>query len=478
MRKFKILSLLMAAVSITFLVLADISPGAMAATDPEIQAKAALLMETGTGRVLYAENENDRLEPASLTKIMTALLAVEAIESGDVNEKDLVTASETCWYDVTDDSSNANIQPGEIMTLEDLLYCTLVSSACEACNVIAEYISGDVSVFIEKMNERAEGLGCTGTHFSNTHGLPDPDLYTTARDISLIFSEAEQHALFREITGTVTYAVPATNLSEARLLTTTNRLMVDTSGYYYNYCTGGKTGSTSAAGYCLAATATKGNLSFISVVMGTDSIVAEDNTTKVLSFSETKRLFEWGFDSFRYLTIVSPGDLVAQVPVAMGDGADVVVLHPSEPITALLDNEITAEDFSREITIYSEVTGEELVAPVKRGEILGEMALYLDGVSYGSVDLVANTNVALLQVEYLKSLIGKSLGSPLGKIIIAFILIIIALYIFFVVRYNKARKKKRRDIEETKRRLAGERKQKITTGKSFEDIYEMRGSKK
>lgn len=474
MKKLKFIAIYLMAFYMMFSMFLFLGPNALAATDPDVKAGAAILVEVNTGKVLYEKNADVRMEPASITKVMTVLLAVEAIEAGQVSLSDMVTASENSWYDVVSDSSNANIQPGEVMSLEDLLYCALVVSAGEGCNIIAEYISGDVSTFIDLMNSRAVELGCESTNFANTHGLPNDNHYTTARDLFLIMEEANNHPLFAKIAGTDFYQTAATNMNSGRDLTNTNRLILPGSSYFYSFCTGGKTGSTNAAGYCLAATAVKENLSFISIVLGAGSEILGDGTTSVLSYTETKRLFEWGFDSFSYRTILSDSDLVTQVPIAMGDGADVVVLHPVNSITALLDNDIKIEDFTKRITIYAEQDGEELIAPVSEGDVLGEMTIYLDDESYGTVKLVANTSIDLLHIEYLKSLVAASLGSPLGTIFIIIVLLIAGLYIYFVIRYNRIRRAKRRKTEEKKRQIIAERQQGVTTGQSFEDIYEMK----
>ena len=183
MKKIKILPLVL----ILTLVLACLTPGALAdeaetLTPPELQSAAAIIIDQDTGRELYSLNADEQRYPASLTKIMTVLLAVEAVDRGEVSLDDSVTAGDEAIQGMVEDGSTANIQVGETMSLNDLLYCAMLSSANEACNIIAVYIAGSLDAFVEDMNSRAEEIGCTNTHFANTHGLPDSNHYTTARD--------------------------------------------------------------------------------------------------------------------------------------------------------------------------------------------------------------------------------------------------------------------------------------------------------
>ena len=209
MKKIKLLPIIL----ILTLLVSALGLPALALEQPEINSPRAVLMDAASGRVFYEKDADSQAYPASLTKVMTVLVAVEAIERGEFSLTDSVTASERCLEGMVDDGSTAGIVPGETMPLQDLLYCALLASANEACNVIAEYVSGSVEAFVEQMNALAAKLGCSGTHFANTHGLPDDDHYTTARDMAVIYREAISHELFAEISGSVGYTVAATNVS-------------------------------------------------------------------------------------------------------------------------------------------------------------------------------------------------------------------------------------------------------------------------
>ena len=238
--------------------------------DPAIQAKAALLVDANTGRMVYGKNEHEELYPASLTKIMTALLTLEAVDGGQLTMDQQITATESALEGLAADGSTAGIQAGEVLTVEQLLECMLIVSANEACNILAEQVSGSVDAFVDAMNAKAEALGCEGTHFVNATGLHDSQHYTTAWDLYLITKEAMKHEDFMRICDTARATIPATNLSEERNLYTTNYL-IDTwrsLGYIYSNAHGIKTGSTDEAGHCLVSSATEGSLSFISVALG------------------------------------------------------------------------------------------------------------------------------------------------------------------------------------------------------------------
>ena len=192
-------------VLIISLLLAAGAPGALALEPPELNGKAAVLADLNSGKVLYALNENDERAPASLTKVMTVLLALEALDSGRISLTDMVTAQDDCRQGMEDDSSTSGIVPGMQVSVKDLLYCALLQSANEGCNILGRYLAGSISGFVEQMNQKAEALGCTHTHFMNTNGLPAENHYSSAYDQYIIFAEAMKYPLFMEISNTTSY---------------------------------------------------------------------------------------------------------------------------------------------------------------------------------------------------------------------------------------------------------------------------------
>lgn len=356
--------------------------------DPEILSKAALLMDYNTGAVVYAHNEHDELYPASLTKIMTALLTLDAVKEGKLSLDQEVTASETALAGLPSDGSTANIKAGETMSVRNLLYCMMVVSANEACNILAEAVAGSVPAFVDKMNEKAEQLGCETTHFVNTNGLHDPQHYTSAWDMYLITRAAMEHEEFMTIADTASYTVPATNISAERKLYTTNHLLSNwrVIGYRDTRAHGIKTGSTDDAGYCLVSSAEKGSLHFVSVILGAERVEV-DGVGDIRSFSHTSRMFDYGFEHFTYKTIIDQMEAIQEVPVELSE-IDHVTVYPAETKEVLIPKGLDGEDLDRTIILQDPVE-----APVTKGQKLGSMELSYDGVIYATVDLLAGFDV-------------------------------------------------------------------------------------
>ena len=429
---------------LSLILLASLTAPAYAAEgdtgDWEIEAKAALLLDPDTEEILYARNIHERLYPASLTKIMTCLLVLEAIDAGTFSLETVLTASEIAISSVPADGSTAGIKPGEQLTVEQLLYCIMLSSANEGCNILAEAAAGSIDAFVEKMNDKAAALGCEDTHFVNANGMPDDDHYTTAWDLYLITREARTHAEFMPLVNTVSYVVPATNLSDSRTLHTTNYLISNwyTPGYVYRGAAGIKTGFTSSAGYCLIATATRSGRSLLSVVMGAERIVTEDGITLTQSFSETVKLYDWGFENFTRQIILKADELVGEVPVTLSQEQDFVKVHPAREIERLFPKDMDpAKDIERIITLHEK----SVEAPVEKDQVLGQITLRYDGTVYAVVDLLADEDVEasrllLLQRDILDFLHRPAVWIAAGGAVV----LVIALFILRSVLRRRRRR--------------------------------------
>lgn len=400
--------------------------------DLDVEAKAALLIDPETEEILLARDIHERRYPASLTKIMTCLLVLESIENGDVTLDTVMTASQTAIDAVPDDASTANIQPGEQLTVENLLYCTMLSSANEGCNVLAEGLNGSIAAFVERMNDKAAALGCEDTHFVNPNGLPDVEHYTTAWDLYLITKEARTYEAFMPLVNTIYYEVPATNLSDARKLYTTNYLLSSyrTDYYIYKYAAGIKTGSTNDAGFCLISSATRDGRSLLSVVLGAERITLEDGTRVTQSFTETRKMFEWGFDNFTRQTLLSQGELVAEVPVELSQQQNSVKVCPANPVERLLPNDVAVEDVERKIEYISE----SVDAPVAKGQVLGTITLQYGGIVYAVEDLLADEDVSASRILIFRRNLIEFLHRPIvwaaagGVAFLLLLLIILRLF--------------------------------------------------
>ena len=357
----------------------------------DVAAKAALLVDGDTGEVLYDKNSHDQLYPASITKIMTALLVFEAIDSGKLGLEDEITVTATALTGLATDGSSAGLKQGEVITVHNLLYCMLVVSANEACNILGEKVAGTVSAFVDMMNTRAKAIGCNNTHFANTTGLHDEQHYTSAWDIYLIAREAMKHPMFMTICDTADVIIPATNLSPQRHLYTTNHLLSSFKaiGYRNKEAHGIKTGSTSQAGHCLVSSAKRNDRSLISVVLGADVVKLENGKNQTQSFSETNRLFDWGFKNFSRKTILSSNEMVDEVAVSLSKEVNAVTVHADKDVDALLPNDLLPDMLERTVTW----TQETVEAPVTAGQKLGEITLSYDGQEYGKADLIAFDDV-------------------------------------------------------------------------------------
>ena len=247
-------------------------------------------MDADTGAVLYDKGMDDYRYPASITKIMTILVSME-----HSSPKDVVTFTETGIRDVNWDSTNIGAQLGETMTMRDCWYAAYIKSANEVCAQIAEYVGGTEADFVNMMNQKAQELGCTNTHFANAGGLPDPDHYTTAHDMAKILQAGLKSKRFRRVFSSTGHTIPATNLSAERAMHTHMPLMAKESDLYYEGCIGGKTGFTNDAGHTLVVAAERNGRTYIAVTMRT--------TDLGINCTDSRALFDYAFNSFDSLEI-------------------------------------------------------------------------------------------------------------------------------------------------------------------------------
>ncbi len=436
MKKYRFLSL--------FLILTVLLPcfsTAMALEDPAPECTAALVVDATYDEVLYEMSAHEKRYPASLTKIMTALLTLEAVDRGELALDQMITAPEGIHSGLSSDGSTQNIKSGEEMSLLDLLYCILLPSANEACNVVAYAVSGSIEDFVALMNERAAELGMTGTHYVNTHGLHDDNHYTTAWDVYLVSLEAMKNETFREIVAAEEYFVPPTNVSEQRHFYNTNALLSNLKyrGYVYQPAIGIKTGSTGEAGYCLSSAAEKDGRTLYCVVLGAQLVKQADESYKRMNYSESSRLLEWGYDNFSYRTILETSDPLAQVEVTLSD-TDHVLVRTEGSLSALLPNDLDISDFEQTIELYSD----SIEAPVSEGQVLGQINLSLDGEDYGSLSLVALNDVERSDLLYYIDRAEKFISQTWVKVAaIAFVLFIILLIIIISSRRKRRRRRSR-----------------------------------
>ena len=382
---------------------------------PELVSRAAILMDNKTNKILYDKNSNERMFPASTTKILTAILV---LENCDLNE--IVTASYDAVMSIPEGYVTANIDGDEQLTVEQLLQLLLVHSANDAANVLAEYVGGSIESFVSMMNTKVNELGLTNTHFTNAYGLQDDNHYTTAYDLSVIMQYCLKNDDFRRIAGSASCSIPATNKSDVRSYTSTNQLLVPSNPNYYSYVTVGKTGFTTEAGECLVSCAYKNDLELICVVLG--GTVVDGVSTR---FSESKTLYEYGFNNFSLKNIANPGDIITQieVPNATSDTKSLELAF-TDSIYALVNTSDLETNYTPEIQLHSDIS-----APITQGDVLGSVVYTIDGIQYTS-DIVATHNVEASQLLQFVLQIGG-----------LFIVLLITFQIFF-----SNRKKENTDI--------------------------------
>ena len=410
---------------------------------PNHQAHAVVLADGNTGDILYVRNPHEPLHPASTTKIMTALLAVEAMDRGEFTIVDTLTTTETALADMIPAGANIGLEVGEEMSFESLLYAAMLVSANDATNVLAEYIGGSIDGFVRMMNERARELGALNTNFANAHGLPNEAHYSTAYDLFRISYAAMRNARFMEIATSLQQGHPATNLQPAGIFRTTNFMADPDSPHYYPGLSGIKTGYTHAAGFCLVSTATQGDVFLLAVVMGVSRVppgeTPDPDPEGPTHFTETAIIYDWAFETFFKTEILSIFEEIDRIPVALGDGADSVSLRPSEPVTALTRLG-SSPNIRREVTISEE----GLEAPVEQGDVLGEITLHYGDRVFGPVPLVAGETVRLSQIAYIQREFTTTFENLWVRVAIGVLLFLFFLYLIYAIRHSIVRRRRRR----------------------------------
>lgn len=345
-----------------------------------------LLMEASTGKVIYNKNGYEKAYPASTTKIMTAILTLE-----HCNLTDVATASYEAVYSVPVGYSNANIQVGEELTINQLLNVLLINSANEAANVLAEHIAGSVDSFATMMNAKAEEIGCLNTHFVNPNGVHNENHYSTAYDLALMGRYAMKNDIFRELVNTKFYTLPATNkyLTNDRVFGTTNELLKkDTrdsvDNYYYEYCTGIKTGYTNAAKSCIVASAKKDDIEYIVVILGAGTT---DNGLSA-RYLDCKTLFNYAFENY---TVKKLNDAEADLKTINIPNGTLSTKHLKVKIQDEINVLLKKSTDTTNLTPTVEIN-KDLPVPIVKNSIVGKITYTIDGNEYTS-NLIAGNNV-------------------------------------------------------------------------------------
>lgn len=407
--------------------------------DFEINSQSAYMVNRDNGEVVYEKNKDQKLYPASLTKIMTAIVAIENVPDLDNTMVTVPSYIFDEFYGV--DVSNADIRRDEIVPMKDLIYALLMQSACEAGSTIADYVGqGNMQKFTSMMNETAKKIGANNTNFINAHGLHDPNQYSTAYDMYLIANYALSLPKFEEMATTVRYQMSSTNKhSEPRYIVHTNLMLDKSRGgkYYYQYAKGIKTGTTDESGRNLVSMASKDGYNYTLVTMGAP-MVYQDGTKIAdnLSFVDAKNLYDWAFKTFRFKTILKKDTEVSELKVNLSSGKDFVMAVPSQDITCLLPSSI-----SESAIMLVPNLEKQMDAPIKAGQKLGTLELKLADNILATVDLIAKENVERSNFAYIVHSVKNVINSIWFKIIA--VILIVLIIIFLILRFSNNRKKKK-----------------------------------
>ncbi len=399
---------------------------------PSLNCKGAILLELNSNSVVYELNADERLYPASLTKIMTCLVA---LERGNLTDE--IEVDGALFEGMDTDASIVGLVHGEKLSMEALLYCLMVPSANDASLVIADHIAGSVEAFVDLMNQKAQELGCVGTHFVNPDGLHDENHYTTARDMAKITKAALQSETFRTLCGTASYEIPETNASSSRMVYTTNYFMsaIITSKYYWEKVSGVKTGFTTPAGRCLVSLVEEGDFSYLSVVLGCETPYDENGEPVYGHFTESRKLLEYGLNNFTFVSVLSHLNPIAQVPVSSG-AVNSVVIAPAEDVSALLPAEYDADKISVSYTLHD---GQTLKAPLEADEAVGTATVSYDG------KVVGETQVRTISaVERNTILAAPTKDDPAFLRLIPIVVIVVALVLLVMARVNRSKSRRRK----------------------------------
>lgn len=371
-------------------------------------------MDSKTNKILYAKNESKKMYPASTTKILTAILTLE-----NCNLNDNVTVDFDAISSIPDGYSTSYLQPGEILTIEQLLQLLLVHSANDAANVLAEYVGGSVDSFIAMMNTKVHDLGLSNTNFTNTFGMHDNNHYTTASDLAFLMQYCMENDDFRKIAGSASCSIPATNKYGVRTYNSTNELIIPKQKNYYRYITAGKTGFTTQAGDCLVSCGYKDNLELICVILGGKEVGGISTR-----FSETKKLFEFGFNNYSVKTIIQKNSIVNQIEIqnATKDTKNLDLLIDAD-ITALVKNSENYDTLTPEIKLNNNIQ-----APIDEGSVLGTAVYTIDDIKY-TANVIAS--------HYVEE-------SHLLKIVLEVGLLIVILLLIFEIFHTKKKKYKKK----------------------------------
>ncbi len=416
-------------------------PDDTSANSLDLEADSAILMDATTGEILYEKNIHKKQYPASITKLMTVLLALESNHMSDT-----ITFSHDAVFGIEPGSSHIAIDVGEKITMEQALYAIMLRSANEVSLGVAEQVGGSIDSFCKEMTTRAKELGCKNTNFVNPNGLHNENHYTSAYDMALIAKELLKFDQFKEVMGTLQYNIPPTNKQpETRYLYAQHQMMKPTSIYCYKGCEGGKTGYTNEALNTLVTYAKRDNIELIAVVFRCKGAGHYIDTTK---------LFDYGFENFETKKVLDASTFSKNIPVVetyknKTSQVGTVTLVPAKNFYKTLPKDTNTKNIQQDFSYKEQYT-----APIKEGASLGTASFSLSGKVIGSIDLIAKNSVKAPTAQQHKASEKALLLKRLkyAGIILGIIILILGIFISFKRIVSMKRKRRRRRRRSTIRR--------------------------
>ena len=399
-----------------------------------LTAESAILMDATTGKILYEKNSRTKQYPASITKLMTLLLA---LEHGSLEDE--ITFSHDAVFSIEPGSAHIAIQEGEILTLEQVLYGIMLRSANECANAAAEYVDGSMEKFAEHMTARAKELGCENTNFVNANGLFDENHYTTAYDMALIAQELLKNETYRSMMSNTYYLIPPTNKQpEERPLHGQHQMLNENSLYYYEPAEGGKTGYTVEAQNTLVTYAKQGDTELIAVVLKCNG---------AQHYVDTKTLFEYGFANYQTVKAFSAADLTQNVAITetykdKTTTLDTIAVAPASDVYVTIPKNATIENITKAVDCP-----ESASVPVAVGDKLGIVVLSLNGEALATVDLTAQKEVKATTDEERAAQAAAARNKILKRIAIGVGIVFgILVIVFCCCRYIGYQRRERRRV--------------------------------
>ena len=429
----------------------------------EVRAQTAVLYEKNSGQFLYEKDADEPVHPGSLNRVMTLLLAAEAIGRGEMRLHQSVTVSNDVLEYLGDNPDY--YAPGEVLRFSDLLYTAFLwTEGAEACYIIADAVGGSVSEFVKLMNARAKSLGCTGTVFADPSGQRYLEQYTTARDQVIIFSAAVENALFLSIAQTLSHTTAATEQHPGRTISNASLPMYKDSEYYYPGLIAGKGDShLPDGGYSFVSAMQSGSMKLFAAVIGAAGVERPGQSLLIESYTETARLYDWAQQSFSWRNVTMEHRIVATMPVDYGLDRDKVDLSPAETVRLLLPNSISDRDIKYTVTLSGRGENNTITAPVSRGDVLGAMTVRIPGREEFKVPLVAEQSVRMDRKAFFRDELRRAVTNKWVLLGFALLAVIVGTYTYIVVMYNRTQHENEMRRRETLRMMYEERRKEETT---------------